>query len=105
MLLTHTLAANFGRIESRYPSVDMLEVSLRRSLNLTEDWLLSVVTEDDWNKHYKEILTANFEDAERLEEQREAWPEGENGKGEFILVRKEQPETANISFKPAKPSP
>lgn len=102
MLLTAVLSQNYGRVEARYHAEDLLGVTLRRALNLTEDWLLSVVSEDDWNNHYKEILTSNFEDSKRLEEQRERWGEPDDeGKGEFVLERLEQPQESNFNFKPA----
>lgn len=106
MLLTSVLAFNYGRVESRYPTVDLLQITTRRALNLTEDWLLSVVSEDDWNDNYKDILTADFGDDERLAEQREKWGDpDEDGRGSFVLERKEQPATSNMNFKPANPAP
>lgn len=100
MALTATLAVNYGRVEARFPNEDLLRVSVRRALNLTEDWLLSVISQEDWENQWREILTSNSGEAKRLQEQREKWGEAQDGKpGAFILERlDEQPATPAINF-------
>lgn len=103
MLLMATLSANYGRIEGQFPNEDLLG-STRRVLNLTEAWLLSVVSEEDWEKHYKEVLTTDPNERQRLIEQRERWGEpDEEGKGDFQLVRGADPAptSSGFNFKPA----
>lgn len=78
--------------------------TLRRGLNLIEAWLLTVVSQEDWERDYKPILTRTHEDNKQLEEVRERWGDpDEEGRGEFILVRNESAVSDPvINFKTAK---
>lgn len=104
MLLVSALSVNYARVEARFPVEDLLTCTARRALNLTEDWLLSVVSEEDWNNHYKDILASSLEDQERLEDQMERWGDpDEDGRGEFNLVRRDTEEVpSNFNFNSAK---
>lgn len=103
MLLLSLLSVNYSRVESRFPTENLLTCPARRALNFTEDWLLSVVSKDDWDNHYKNILTTDLAERERLAEQQELWGDpDEEGKGAFVLVRnEEEAPSSNFSFKPA----
>jgi len=93
------LSVNYSRVEGRFPMENLVKCSTRRALNLTEDWLLSVVSEDDWNNHYKDVLSVTFDDEERMDYQHDAWGEpDEEGRGEFILERNEDASVSNFNF-------
>lgn len=100
------LSANYSRVEARFSNENLLKCSTRRALNLTEDWLMSVVSEDDWNNHFKEILTLTLEDEDRFKEQLSNWGDpDEEGRGEFVLIRnEEEAPPSNFNFKPATKS-
>jgi len=57
-------------------------------LNYSEAWLLSVVSDEQWNSDYKDILTLTFDEADKRREAQRKWrPADESGKGEFVLER------------------
>lgn len=102
MFLTAQLAANYGRVEAKFPSVDLIACTARRALNLTEDWLLSVISQEDWENGVKEILTTTLSDEEQFGDIAERWGEpDDDGRGSFTLERNDEPPASNFNFSSA----
>lgn len=62
-MLWGILCANFARIEARYYELDLMQVDVRKLLNLTYGWLIDLIGgTDEWDEHYKPIFETQGND-------------------------------------------
>lgn len=74
-------------MEAAYPSLDFIECSLRKTLNLTYTWLRNVCDPDDWKRDFAILdMTTQEQELQRETMSRWAAPD-EDGRGSFKLTR------------------
>jgi len=76
-----------------------LSCSLRRALNLSESWFLSVISPDAWENDYKNIFSESLEQSRQRSEIEAEWaPKDDSGLGSFVLERRENAGASAISI-------
>lgn len=74
---------------------DLMASTVRRALNLTEAWLLSVISPEDWDNRYKAILNLTVETAREQRRARAVLaPESADGRGKMVVIREEPKDDA-----------
>lgn len=67
-MLWGILRANFARIEARYYELDLMEVDVRKLLNLTYGWLIDLIGGTDaWERDYAPIFEPQSQENDTVE--------------------------------------